>query len=184
MIIGLSGYARSGKDTIANILVEEGFKRVAFSDALQKCMIAFNPIIDWDLVNNVPIRYVDLVEELGYDKCKELYPEFRRSLQFMATEVGRNTFDENIWLNFVTDRINAEPNQDWVITDCRFRNEIKAVEDAGGFIWRVMRYGYNGANNHISEHELDNYNFDEIIFNNGSIDDLKEKVLSRIKNVK
>ena len=41
VIIGLSGYAQSGKDTVANILVQHyGYKRVAFADKIRECLFA------------------------------------------------------------------------------------------------------------------------------------------------
>jgi hypothetical protein len=46
MIIGLSGYARSGKDTVAELLVlNYGFKRMAFADGIRESLIALNPIL-------------------------------------------------------------------------------------------------------------------------------------------
>jgi 50S ribosomal subunit-associated GTPase HflX len=46
MIIGLSGYAQVGKDTVANILVQHhGYKRVAFADKIRECLFALDPII-------------------------------------------------------------------------------------------------------------------------------------------
>lgn len=96
----------------------------------------------------------------------------------------------------------------WIITDCRFPNEAKAVKDRGGIVIRVNRpkfiigkvYDgrvYSGIRNdndgkgnyhfftdtipttmkqyfteHPSEISLDNYNFDYIINNNGTIEEL------------
>ena len=56
MIIGISGYARSGKDSVANILVQDfGFERRAFADKLREALYALNPIIayDWDLARPI-----------------------------------------------------------------------------------------------------------------------------------
>ena len=47
MIIGLSGYARSGKDAVAQVLVSEfGFKRVAFADPIRDLLYEMDPKID------------------------------------------------------------------------------------------------------------------------------------------
>ena len=49
MIIGISGYATAGKDTIGEILVENhGFRRIAFADKLREVLLALNPIVDLD----------------------------------------------------------------------------------------------------------------------------------------
>lgn len=70
--------------------------------------------------------------------------------------------------------IDEYPN--WAITDCRFRNEADAVKVKGGFVIRVNRPGVKPINNHDSEVDLDNYHFDYIINNDGTLSDLKDKV--------
>lgn len=80
----------------------------------------------------------------------------------------------------------------WIITDVRFPNEVKAIKDRGGIIIRVERpvenysenFKFNGdmqsavkiAHNHPSETALDNAEFDYIIDNNGTIEELIKKV--------
>ena len=47
MIIGLTGYARSGKDTVAKILVDNyGYKRIAFADKIRELLVEINPILE------------------------------------------------------------------------------------------------------------------------------------------
>jgi len=64
----------------------------------------------------------------------------------------------------------------WVITDTRFPNEAQAIKDAGGILIRVVRPGNTPINTHSSETSLDNYPFDHVIINDGSLEDLVEKV--------
>jgi len=71
----------------------------------------------------------------------------------------------------------------WIITDCRFPNEIKAIEDRGGFVIRVIRPIISSLNSNIQlvgEHEsetsLDSYDFKYTITNDGTIDELIEQV--------
>jgi dephospho-CoA kinase len=45
MIVGISGYARSGKDEAAKALVEMGFERRAFADKLREFLLALNPMV-------------------------------------------------------------------------------------------------------------------------------------------
>ncbi len=90
MIIGLSGYARSGKDTVAELLVlNYGFKRVAFADGIRDALIALNPILhDGHRLNEV-------VQMYGWDVAKAK-DEVRRLLQVMGTEVGRKLIHEDV----------------------------------------------------------------------------------------
>ena len=68
----------------------------------------------------------------------------------------------------------------WIITDVRFPNEVEAIEDKGGTVIRIERtprsYGTEFEIEHSSETALDDYDFDYVINNNGSISDLIDKV--------
>jgi hypothetical protein len=150
-IIGLSGYACSGKTTIAKLMVEKhGFECIAFADAMRNMLYATNPIIV--LIYEEKFREVtrlqQLVDALGWDQAKVEYPEIRELLQRFGTEGGRKFLGEDVWVetlfkNAKTDRI--------VIPDVRFPNEAKAIRDRGGEIIRVKRTGVGPVNGHQSE---------------------------------
>ena len=119
----------------------------------------------------------------------------RKLLQLLGTEAGRQIIHPNIWVNALfadykgkylsaTDDMKNPvemcfPN--WIITDVRFPNEVQAIKDRGGIVIRVNRHDENGMphktlNNHSSETALDNYNFDYVIENEGSIEELVQKI--------
>ena len=50
----------------------------------------------------------------------------------------------------------------------------------GGRVWRVSRPGVGPINDHISEVGLDDYPFDAVIDNDGTLDDLHERVLAEL----
>ena len=187
MIIGLSGYARSGKDTVAEILVENhGFIRVAFADKLREALYALNPIIghENEMYGLLGLVYLqDVIDEYGWDGVKSTVygPEVRRLLQRMGTEVGREILGENIWVNAAIEPLRID--EDYVFTDCRFVNEAKATKFYEGQVWRVNRPGVGPANDHISEIGLDNWPFDVVIENAGSIGDLADKVFHHAHRV-
>lgn len=171
MIIGLSGYARSGKDEIAKVLVEElGFTRVAFADPIRNMLLEVNPYLEKN------VRLVDVVAEYGWDVAKAM-PEVRRLLQ--ATGVSARThISPTVWIDAALRNKNVK---DIVVTDVRFRNEatvLRSMRDSK--IWRVDRPGIEAVNNHVSEHDLDDWTFDEVIFNNGTLDDLRSLVKSHM----
>lgn len=169
MLIGLSGYAQAGKDSLGAALVRNyGFTRYAFADALKEVVYRLNPLVGgpggvlgWRLQD-----YVDLD---GWEKAKKT-PEIRRLLQVMGTEAGRQVLGDNIWVDTV---LNQVGNRDVVITDCRFPNEAQAVKDRGGFVVRVARPGVNAVNAHPSETSLDDWDFDLVVDNDGSIGDVE-----------
>jgi hypothetical protein len=67
----------------------------------------------------------------------------------------------------------------WIITDLRFTNELEAVTRRGGITIRINRNNGTRAvdiHNHISETALDNAEFDYVIENDGTLEELVEKV--------
>lgn len=180
MLVGVSGYAQCGKDTIASLLVEEhGFLRAGFADALREFAYAANPIVKaiagslGGRTSLAYLRYADLVDKVGYEGAKQL-PEVREFLQRVGTEAGRRVLGEDIWVETAMNRL--EPDKNYVFTDVRFPNEAGAVRDRGGVVWRVTRPGFGPVNGHPSETALDDYNFDRHIENDGTLDDLRRAV--------
>lgn len=81
----------------------------------------------------------------------------------------------------------------WLVTDVRFPNEAKAIEDRGGVMIRVERTNFqdgsdyawgNESSNHESETALDSYKFHFTILNNGTLQDLYKSVDSIIHLIK
>jgi hypothetical protein len=192
-LIGLSGYARSGKDSIANILAEHGYQRVAFADKLKEATRRLNPIVavmpfdqaqadGWELkayIEHPPYLRVQDIEELHTpDEIKELYPEKRTLDQRMGTEVGRDLFDQNFWVDIAFSGLDL--NSKYVFTDARFPNEFDGIKAHGGQVWRVNRPGYGPANSHPSEISLDHHEFDAVFTNDSSLDELRHTVLNYI----
>jgi hypothetical protein len=173
MIIGLSGYAQSGKDEIAKVLSEHGFERAAFADTLREALIALNPMAGYGLF------LTDVVSMFGWEEAKRNYPEVRRLLQRMGTEAGRNIFGEQIWVNKTLGKLDSQKH--YIITDVRFQNEADAIRDLGGQMWRVVRPGHGPVNGHSSEVDLDNYVFDYVVENKGDLEELKTLVLALVK---
>ena len=66
---------------------------------------------------------------------------------------------------------------DYVIDDVRFPNEKALIEELNGDCWRVIRPRIDNVTNHESEVALNWTDFgNNIIINDGSLDDLKEKL--------
>lgn len=105
---------------------------------------------------------------------KDIPMTVREFLQRLGTDAIRDKLHENTWINALIHEYKP-PYPDWVITDTRFPNELEAVKDKGVSIW-VERPGVKPINNHPSETSLDGYKFDYTIKNEGSIEELIEKV--------
>jgi len=166
MIIGLSGYARSGKDTVASLFPD--YQRRAFADPMREALLRLNPLIS----SSMTVQ--EAVEIHGWDTAKTVFPEIRRLLQVLGTEVGRNMIDENVWVNIATKDLNSD--DDIVFADVRFPNEAQAIKELGGQIWRINRPEISAINLHSSESSMDHWPFDAWLDNSGSIEDLQAQI--------
>jgi hypothetical protein len=178
MIIGLTGYARSGKDTVANILVDNyKYNRLAFADKIRQLLTEIDPILE----NGQ--RLSSTLEEYGWDIAKAK-PEVRRLLQTLGVG-ARKMFGDNLWVDRALGEV-APANYylyNFVVTDVRFKNEADKIKTKGGQIWRVKRLGVGAVNNHVSESEMDDYKVDQILINNGTIEDLELLVKTRMNGL-
>lgn len=169
MIIGLSGKARAGKDTVAAILVEDyGFTKLAFADVIKAAVYTLDPIISLS-----GLRLQHLVDANGWEAAKE-FPEVRRLLQVFGSEVGRDMIDPQLWIEITMHGIKASANV--VISDVRFKNEAEEIKYQGGQVWRITRAINDTIDFHRSETELDSWNFDQYIPNNSTLEDLRDEV--------
>jgi hypothetical protein len=174
-IIGLTGYAQSGKDTVASVLVEKyGYSRIAFADKIRDFLYGINPMVACS-----PTGYLqDLVNLVGWDTAKQ-EPQVRRLLQDLGIS-ARDLIDENIWVNAALNNVGKDERV--VITDVRFENEAAMIKLMGGQLWRVKRTGIGPVNDHISESQMDGHKVDQIFVNNGSIEDLQVLITTRMRN--
>lgn len=185
MIIGLSGLAGSGKDTVAGIIVDQydDFTTIALADEIKETAKRWYGFTNQQLWGASELR----------NTPSPWYPELicRDVLQKLGTEVGRNIYGQT-WIDFTMRECRNHYNV--VIPDVRWPqgNEGKAIRAAGGKLVRIKRpsAGLAGtASQHESEtkqQETPDSFFDYIINNNGSIDDLhlKIRVLMEDLNIK
>ncbi|ANH49377.1 P-loop containing nucleoside triphosphate hydrolase [Freshwater phage uvFW-CGR-AMD-COM-C440] len=175
MLIGLSGYARSGKDTVAELLcLNYGYKRVSFADPMRQALYVLSPKID-----NI-VRLSEYVDDYGWDVAKQ-NQEVRRLLQVFGTEVGRKMFGLDFWIDIALKDLSGDTQV--VISDVRFPNEADAIAKLGGSVWRINRKNHSAVNGHASEHAMDNYMFNHVIYNDGTLDDLSDEVFMLAKHL-
>jgi hypothetical protein len=179
MIIGLAGYAQSGKDTVARYLVENyGFTRIAFADKIREFVYEVDPLV-WGNSHTGGQTIRDMVDEFGWDVAKQ-HAEVRRILQRTGV-AARDVFGKDFWVNAAL--ADAHKGAKYVITDVRFKNEADAINDRDGQLVRVIRPGVEAVNGHISEHDLDDYDFDRVIKNQGTVADLELLVETMVNDL-
>jgi len=130
-------------------------------------------------------------EEQVNGKLKGVTDEYwgftpRWALQTVGTELFRQHIDPAIWAKSLVRRIMLHPEHHFLITDLRFTNEAEAIKACGGFVVRCDRdIPFDPEiDSHQSEIDLLNYtNWDFIIDNNGSFEDLSKQIKTMIKTM-
>lgn len=178
MIIGLSGYAQTGKDTVAQHLISNhGYRRIAFADPIRNALYKLNPLVEAGEFRAVHLA--SAVDGMGWEETKRISPETRRLLQVLGTEVGREMFGQDFWVNQAMKSLGKFDKA--VITDVRYPNEYKAIKARDGIIIRIVKPGTSAVNGHTSETALDNFSFDATIVNDGTFYDLNKKIDNLMK---
>jgi hypothetical protein len=132
-LVGLSGYAGSGKDTAAEILLASGYQRLGFADPLK-----------------------ELATRIGWDGHKD--DVGRKLLQDLGLG-ARDVLGDDVWVNALLAKVSGPT----VITDVRFANEVHAIHSHGGVVVRIVRPGCTPALGHISETGLDGLALPELV---------------------
>lgn len=171
-IIGLTGHAGAGKDTVASLLLEQHDSNgatIAFADALRrevcKAFRVAMPLLTrrdtketpspWlalcncghpPFVRRMVEHYASGTRDGGIEgETLDLFAprSARQIMQWWGTEYRRHTSPGH-WLNAMQDRIAFEQDEHdlIVITDVRFADEAQLIRDAGGQIWQVTRPGF------------------------------------------
>jgi len=211
MIIGICGFIGSGKDTIADYLVNSHeFRRESFASTLKDAVSA---VFGWDrtLLEGRTKEAREWREQVDPWWAKRLdMPTLtpRWVLQYWGTEVCRKSFHDDIWIASLENKLRNSKDH-VVISDCRFPNEIQSIRNAGGKIVWVKRgqlpdwyddavslnKGPNGNMTwagaktrleqlkiHASETAWVGTKFDAVLENDSSIDDLYKKVEQLVKS--
>jgi hypothetical protein len=178
-VVGISGYARAGKDTAAAWFVNNhGYTRMSFADPIREALEVINPKVMIPGIGYMTVKQSlsisEKVGDNGWEFLKESGEGIRGMLQRLGTEVGREMFSEDFWVEQALNR--APDGSKIVFADVRFPNEAEAIRSLGGKIIRVNREGVSAVNAHISETAMDDYSFDVVIENSGSIEEFHELI--------
>lgn len=200
MIIGVCGFIGSGKDTVADYLVNNhSYRRESFANTLKDAVAS---VFGWDR-NMLEGRTKQAREwreqpDVWWSQRLGRTITPRAVLQQWGTEVCRRGFHDDIWIASLENKLRTSTD-DIVISDCRFPNEIKSIKEAGGTIvwvqrgalpvwydaavsvnkgpennatWSISKQQLEQANIHASETAWVGTKFDLVLDNNSTLDHL------------
>ena len=206
MIIGVVGLIGAGKDTIADYLVNiHEFRRDSFAATLKDACAA---VFGWDRTmlegrTKSSREWREQPDEWWSQRLgMTITPRY--ILQHWGTEVCRQGFHDDIWIASLENKLRTAKD-DVVISDCRFPNEIRAIRAQGGHVIRVVRgtepgwyalaaeanHGNHAAQEalrdlgiHASETSWIGTEFDRVLDNNGTLDELYGQVNDLVRDLR
>lgn len=196
LIISISGFQSSGKDTIADYLQNKyGFYKYSFANKL-KMIISI--IFGWDKkklegIEKVDREWRETVDEWWSKKLNISNFTPRYAMLNIGT-IFRDYFNKDIWVNSLEKEIDNSDKNKIVISDCRFENEYNLIESYNGYKICVIRdlekYNYyckidnfSKTDIHESEYRWINFKYDYVIFNDGNIEKLYNNIDIILKEI-
>jgi hypothetical protein len=187
MLIGVVGLIGSGKGTVSDRLEQKhNFRKDSFAKSLKD---AVSSMFNWDREmlegKTDESRAWREKPDVFWSKRfgKDVTP--RWVLQYFGTEVMRQGMHDSIWIDSCMARYDGKPT---VIADTRFENEIKIIREMGGSILLVKRgqdpdwftdYVEGNVvpkNIHLSEYAWAKSEYDHLITNDGTLENLHSKI--------
>lgn len=203
MIVTVSGFIGSGKDTVSEYLQSNyNFSQISFASSLKDAISAIFGR-DRELLEGrtAESRAWRETKDVWWSQRLNMEITPRWILQYWGTEVCRQGFHDDIWIASLENKLTKNQNN-VVISDARFPNELATIRKIGGKSVRVIR-GNNplwydlairanqgdihareklNSQVHSSEWSWIGYDFDKIIDNNGGLIDLYKQVDQLIKH--
>jgi hypothetical protein len=191
MIVGITGFMFSGKDSVADFIMQKtcetmAFRKYSFAKPLKETAMALfgwseEQVYDQDLKSIVDplwgISPRQALQYLGTDVMREFFPTLNPEFQ---KKVGHS-----FWVKRFQKWYETQPNKNIVIPDVRFPQEVDIIKNLGGIIIRVKRTSViPRVISHPSEDIDALRGIDIIIDNNGGINDLWTNTEVALKYIK
>jgi hypothetical protein len=181
--IAISGKARAGKNSAASFIIkhtvlnENNAKIVALADPMKKIVKMMFP----EAKNECLFGPSELrAEVIAKDKYldKERSPLTYRNALIDLGAFGRK-YNNDIWLNCLVEDANISKDKlVYIVADVRYINEFEFLKKSNFYMIRILRDSFTKINDN-SETEQDiipNSDFDRVIYNNGSLEDLSKEL--------
>lgn len=204
IVIGLTGHAGAGKDSVADVLVaEHGFVKMSFAEPVKRLARVLDPVVGYDIYQDCScgekdctvvdtVRLSDLYG-MGYDdetiKESPWFDEVRGIWQRFGTDVMRAE-DKDYWVDKAAKALLESTHDRVVFTDVRFPNEAEMILNLGGpftfdgsmyfsdiqtSLWQISR-PETDPDDHESESHAGLLDEELQIINSGTLDEIPPAV--------
>lgn len=195
--ISITGKANSGKNTLSKLLFDEiyskkyssdnsfrGIEYIAFADPIKEMIRLMFPTLPRKYLYG-PSKYRGEVIPGAFKDGNPL--TVRNLLQDLGTGFGRNC-KENIWLDAFDHRFKKAQNKNYsivIVTDVRFRNEFDHLNKLKFYQIKLLRDSHTKINHssEINQDSIKDNEFDYIVHNNGTLEDLKKEVVKIVSQI-
>ena len=180
-ILLLNGLPRSGKDTLADYLVEhKGYQKLSFATPLKQIMAStFGISIDsLETYKNSPEEY-KIVTECRNEYCVPIKTtDYRAILQRFGTEGMKPFFGDDVWANVTYELIKNSKHDKFVVADFRFLVEYIPQKNLKLKTILIKDKRDLPLEGHASDVELyqNKFLFDKVIKNTGTLEEYYEKI--------
>lgn len=177
-IVGFTGYKGSGKSEAARALYSEALQ-VNFADALK------------EMFDKIATHYSLYGPTEARNKAYIIGTRVSVRQALQTVGVAMRDLDEDFWVKLwkakkkqIEEQFTLNPKvyKYWTVGDVRFPNEVKAIHELGGCVIRIVRPSVTNHDNHISETSIESLNIDQIIVNDGTIDQLHNRIRNFVEN--
>lgn len=175
MLIAVTGAKGSGKDTLAQRFIRDGFQLVKMAGPLKAMMQTL--YIESGLLDEAQV-YRKIEGDLKEVPCPRLGGKTPRyAMQTLGTE-WRDLIDQDLWTSIFRSSVREllREGTPVICTDLRFAHELEVIRGFGGHVVKVTRPGTGEGDSHSSETEMKALPFDFLVENEGSFADLFAKV--------
>ncbi len=132
MRLAFIGPMHSGKTTLANAFVENGFRKIAFADIVKDISVS---------MVNTCLAELERDQTFTRQELDDNKERFRTLLQYVGTDLGREYIGpDTVWIDRLVKKIQQFTlDAPLVCDDCRFINEYEALRSLGFTTVRLMR---------------------------------------------
>ena len=177
-VILISGLKRSGKDFVAEKLQEKMYssKVFALAEPLKDIIATTMGISVYELEDYKNDGRMLSLDPVGGCYNYEGVTDFRSILQRFGTEAMKKHFGDDVWVNLLIDNIYNLSLTTVIVSDWRFMSEYNALADVYD-VWTVRVHDDNlTPDDHVSETELMDFNFDLVVDNTAKDDSILAEV--------